>query len=383
MEFGIFVQGHVPKARVEREGHAAEHNALMADIECIKAADRNGWKYAWVSEHHFLTEYSHLSASDVFLGYCAAVTDRIHLGSGIFSFNPHKDHPGRIAERVAMLDHLSDGRFEFGTGRGAGSREVTGWDIESTEQTRAIWDEVIREIPKMWRDEEYSYEGTSFNMPFPGDRIPTRNVLPKMWKQSHPPMWVAAGNPGTYVKAAQMGLGVLAFNVSAVKDMAPLVASYKDNIGDAVPVGDYVNDNVMLTNGLVCLADGQQAREAATNMGVSYLQSQVFYYHDTMPTPEGIPVWPEPFPEPTLEDIEYRIQEGYLLCGSPDEVVEQVARYQDLGIDQLVFGMPLDLPLEQALETIELFGQHVIPQFDTSPDTFRSDGFRYGTVGTA
>ena len=380
MEFGIFVQGHVPKARVEREGRDAEHNALMADIECIKAADRYGWKYAWVSEHHFLTEYSHLSASDVFIGYCAAVTNRIHLGSGIFSFNPHKDHPGRIAERVAMLDHLSNGRFEFGTGRGAGSREVTGWDIESTELTRAIWDEVIREIPKMWRDEEYSYQGTSFNMPFPAIRSPPATCCPRCGSRRTRRCGWPPATRGTYVKAAQLGLGVLAFNVSAVKDMAPLVASYKDNIGNAEPVGDYVNDNVMITNGLVCLEDGQKAREAACNMGVSYLQSQVFYYHDTMPKAEGIPVWPEPFAEPTLEDIEYRIQEGYLLCGSPDEIVEQVARYQDVGIDQLVFGMPLDLPLEQALETIQLFGEHVIPQFDTSPTTFRSDGFRYGTA---
>jgi alkanesulfonate monooxygenase SsuD/methylene tetrahydromethanopterin reductase-like flavin-dependent oxidoreductase (luciferase family) len=342
----------------------------------VKQADRYGWKYCWVTEHHFLTEYSHTSASDVYLGYCAAVTNRIHLGSGIFSLNPHKDHPARVAERVAMLDHLTDGRFEFGSGRGAGSREVTGFDIESTELTRAIWDEVIREIPRMWRETEYSYRGESFNIPFPGDPIPTRNVLPKMWKPSHPPMWVAAGNPGTYVKAAQMGLGVLAFNVSAVKDMAPLVATYKDNIGRAEPVGEYVNDNIMITNGLVCLEDGQAARRAACSMGISYLQSQVFYYHDTMPKPDGMPIWPAPVQEPTMEDIEFRINEGYLLCGDPYEVIEQVARYQDLGIDQLVFGMPLDLPHEQAMETIRLFGEHVIPKFDTSPE-FRSDGFRY------
>lgn len=376
MEFGIFVQGHVPRRKLDREGHAAEHNALMGDIELVKQADKYGWKYAWVTEHHFLTEYSHTSASDVYLGYCAAVTNRIHLGSGIFSLNPHKDHPARVAERVAMLDHLTDGRFEFGSGRGAGSREVTGFDIESTELTRAIWDEVIREIPRMWRETEYSYQGPSFNMPYPGDPIPTRNVLPKMWKPSHPPMWVAAGNPSTYVKAAQMGLGVLAFNVSAVKDMAPLVATYKDNIGSAEPVGEYVNDNIMITNGLVCLEDGQAARRAACDMGISYLQSQVFHYHDTMPKPEGMPIWPEPVTEPSLEDIEFRINEGYLLCGDPDEVVEQVARYQDLGIDQLVFGMPLDLPHEQAMETIRLFGEHVIPKFDT-PE-FRSDAFRYG-----
>src|ERR1700738_1281280 len=106
MEFGIFVQGHVPKAKVDAEGGAAEHNALMGDLELVKAADRSGWKYAWVTEHHFLQEYSHLSANEVFLGYLAAATERIHIGSGIFNLNPQVNHPGRGAERGALLAHL-------------------------------------------------------------------------------------------------------------------------------------------------------------------------------------------------------------------------------------------------------------------------------------
>jgi alkanesulfonate monooxygenase SsuD/methylene tetrahydromethanopterin reductase-like flavin-dependent oxidoreductase (luciferase family) len=367
MEFGIFVQGHVPRAKAEREGSEAEHNALMADMELVKAADRYGWKYAWVTEHHFLAEYSHLSASEVFLGYAAAVTERIHLGSGIFNLNPKVNHPVRVAERAAMLDHLTGGRFELGTGRGAGSREVTGFDIESTNVTKAAWDEVIRELPRMWRETEYSHDGTAFRAPYPDADMPTRNVLPKPWKPSHPPLWLACGNPPTFEKAARLGLGSLGFNVAAIKDMAPMVESYKNAIDKAEPIGDYVNDNVMITNGLVCLEDGRKAREAATRMGISYLQSLVFYYHDTMPRVEGFPVWPEPFPEPTMEDIEFRINEGYLLCGDPDEVVEQVRRYESVGCDQLVFGMPLDLPLEDAVETLRLFGEHVIPKFDPDP----------------
>jgi alkanesulfonate monooxygenase SsuD/methylene tetrahydromethanopterin reductase-like flavin-dependent oxidoreductase (luciferase family) len=367
MEFGIFVQGHVPRSKVEREGLEAEHNALMGDIELIKTADQYGWKYAWVTEHHFLSEYSHLSASEVFLGYAAAVTERIHLGSGIFNLNPQVNHPVRVAERAAMLDHVSGGRFELGTGRGAGSREVTGFDIESTSVTKAAWEEVIRELPRMWREIEYSHDGAAFRVPYPSEQMPTRNVLPKPWKPSHPPLWVACGNPPTFEKAARMGIGALAFNVASVKDMAPLVDSYKSAIDKADPVGDYVNDNVMITNGLVCLEDRQKAREAATRMGISYLQSQVFYYHDTMPAAEGVPVWPAPFPEPTLDDVQFRIDEGYLLCGDPDEIVEQVRRYEAVGCDQLVFGFPLDLPLEQAKESIRLFGEHVIPKFD--PDT--------------
>ena len=367
MEFGIFVQGHVPNTRVEREGDQAEHNALMKEAELIRVADQNNFKYAWITEHHFLTEYSHLSASDAYLGYCAAQTERIHLGSGIFSFNPHKDHPGRIAERVAMLDHLTEGRFEFGTGRGAGSREVTGWDIASTDETRAIWDEVIREIPKMWRDEEYAYQGEFFNLPFPGDKIPTRNILPKPYSKPHPPMWVAAGNPPTFEKAARMGLGVLAFTTRAVPDMAPLIATYKDNVGKAEPVGAFANDNVMVTIGLVCMEDGEAARKMAANMGINYLQSLVYHYHDTIPVPEGAPVWPEPVSEPTREEVEFRIDQGYILCGDPDEITEQLRRMENVGIDQLVFGVPCDLPWDVAAESLRLFGDEVIPKFDTEP----------------
>lgn len=375
MEFGIFVQGHVPKSRVAREGEQAEHTALMGDAELVRLADRHNWKYAWITEHHFLSEYSHLSASDVFLGYCAATTERIHLGSGIFSFNPHKDHPARIAERVAMLDHMSEGRFEFGTGRGAGTREVTGFDIESTDATRAIWDEMIKEIPRMWRDEEYSYEGTSFHIPYPGNEYPTRDVLPKPWKKPHPPMWVAAGNPATFEKAAGLGLGVLAFTTRSIPDMKPLVDTYKQRIATAEPVGAFANDNIMVTTGLVCLEDGKAAREAVTKMGISYLQSLVYYYHDTIPLPEGASKWPDGPPEPTLEMVQWQIDNGYLICGNPDECAEQIAKLDTTGIDQLTFGMPIDLPWDQAVETVELFGDRVIPQLDTDPE-FRSNRAR-------
>jgi alkanesulfonate monooxygenase SsuD/methylene tetrahydromethanopterin reductase-like flavin-dependent oxidoreductase (luciferase family) len=380
MEFGIFVQGHVPRAKVEREGADAEHHALLGDVELVKAADRYGWKYVWVTEHHFLTEYSHMSANEVFIPWVLALTEHVHVGSGIFNVNPQVNHPVRVAERVAMLDHLSDGRFEFGVGRGAGSREVTGFDIPSTDYTKDVFAEVVREYVKMWRDEEYAFDGRFFRVPHPDSRWPTRNVLPKPWRKPHPPMWRAAGNPPTYAESARQGLGVLGFNVAAIKDMAPMVKAYKDNIDKAEPVGDYVNDNVMITNGLVCLEDARRARQVAANMGISYLQSLVFYYHDTFPKVEGVPVWPDPFPEPTLEELEDRIAAGYLLCGDPDEVIEQVRRYEEVGCDQLVFGMPLDMPLDAAIETLRLFGEHVIPKFDPDP-VHRTTRFREAAAG--
>src|SRR5438132_11319037 len=161
MEFGIFVQGHVPRRKVA-EDPAYEHTSFLHDVELVKQADRSGFKYAWLSEHHFLEEYSHLSASEIFLGFLAGVTERIHIGSAIWNISPPVNHPVRVAERVAMMDHLSEGRFEFGVGRGAGALEVTGFGIESTDATKAMYGEVLPEFPKMWRETEYAFDGVKF-----------------------------------------------------------------------------------------------------------------------------------------------------------------------------------------------------------------------------
>ncbi|HUY85697.1 MAG TPA: LLM class flavin-dependent oxidoreductase, partial [Acidimicrobiales bacterium] len=121
MEFGIFLNGYLPgPAAHDAE---SEHEMFKREIEYVVAADRNQWKYAWFGEHHSLTEYSHCSAPEVVMGYCAHATDRIHLGSAIMNLSPRVNHPVRNAERVTTLDHLTNRRYEWGTGRGAGSHE--------------------------------------------------------------------------------------------------------------------------------------------------------------------------------------------------------------------------------------------------------------------
>src|SRR5216110_2863406 len=178
MEFGIFIQGYLPKFR--RDGVPdAEHQVLMNEMKIVQAADKAGFKYVWVVEHHFLDEYSHISANDVVLGYLAHATERIHLGSGIFNPLPQVNHPAKVAERVAMLDHLTEGRFEFGTGRGAGSHEILGFlpNTPDMSMTRDIWEDVIGEFAKMFTQEEYQgYEGKYW-------ALPPRKILPKPWKK--------------------------------------------------------------------------------------------------------------------------------------------------------------------------------------------------------
>ncbi len=135
----------------------------MRETEYTIHADQHNWKYAWFGEHHALTEYSHMSAPEVVHGLLARTRPSASTSaSGIVSLPPVKDHPVRVAERAAMLDHLTDGRYEFGTGRGAGSHEVASFDIMDTNETKAMWDEVIREIPRMWEQHDYTFEGDHF-----------------------------------------------------------------------------------------------------------------------------------------------------------------------------------------------------------------------------
>ena len=361
MEFGLFVQAHVPRHETEADPVNAEHDRLMRELEVAVACDRAGWKYVWSVEHHFLEEYSHISASEVFLPYVAARTERIHVGSAIYNITPPVNHPARMAERVAMLDHLSEGRFEFGTGRGSSSTEFKGFGIPDGETTRAMYDESLREILRMWRENRYSYEGKFFSMP-------ERNVLPKPYSKPHPPLWVACGSPSTFEKAARLGLGALCFSLGSPKDFAPLIKIYKDNIKHAEPVGEFVNDNVACVTQMVCLEDGKRARDVAMNMGSGYHTSLVFRYLDTFPRPAGVPEWPKLIPDPTAQQLEDRIASGQRIVGDPDECARAVQQYADIGCDQIIFGiLASTMAQETALETVRLFGAEVQPRFDKDP----------------
>jgi alkanesulfonate monooxygenase SsuD/methylene tetrahydromethanopterin reductase-like flavin-dependent oxidoreductase (luciferase family) len=375
MEFGIFIQTYVPNFRRETDPDA-EHTALMNDIECAIAADKAGFKYIWVTEHHFLDEYSHLSANQVVMGYLAHATERIHLGSGIFNPLPQVNHPAKVAEQVAMLDHLTGGRFEFGTGRGAGTHEILGFlpEMRDLTHTREIWEDVIREFPKMFLQDEYEgYNGEYWS-------LPPRKILPKPFGPGHPPMWYACGNISSYEMAGRYGLGVLGFSIGSITELEKVIGTYKKAVVNAEPIGAFVNDNVMVTSGAYVAEDGKKAVETACLPGASYLGSNVYRYHDTFPHPEGVPVWPDLIPDPTPETIEYSIQAGGII-GDPDHALEQCRRWEAAGADQISFGVGT-APHEATLETIRLMGEHVIPKLDKDP-VHRSTRMRDGTAAKA
>ena len=174
MKFGIFFEISIPRPWEDGVEKRVYDNCLEQAI----VADESGFDYCWAVEHHFLEEYSHCSAPEVFLTAVAMKTQRIRIGQGIAVCVPEFNHPIRLAERAAVMDILSGGRLDFGTGRSATWTELGGFRA-SPDTTKATWDEFVSAIPKMWTQERYSHDGVAFSMP-------SRAVLPKPSPEAAP-----------------------------------------------------------------------------------------------------------------------------------------------------------------------------------------------------
>ena len=180
MRFGVFYELQLPRPWDE----GAEHRLFHEALDQVELADRLGLDYAWEVEHHFLEEYSHSSAPEVFLAAAATRTQQIRLGHGIRQVIAQYNHPARTAETIGTLDLISNGRVDFGIGEGATRLELGGFGIPAkTKRARSF--EAAEEIANMMTMSPYpGYEGESFSMP-------CRNILPKPMQKPHPPMWMA------------------------------------------------------------------------------------------------------------------------------------------------------------------------------------------------
>ena len=375
MEVGVFHGASVGP----RPWDETEPARIRYDVEIGVAADAAGFDTFWAPEHHCLEEYSHSSSSHLM---CLAVgmrTERIRLVTGIFNLCPPINHPVRVAEQIALIDVLTNGRIELGTGRGSGSTEVATFGLRNDE-TRAMWEESIRAIPKMWTQDLFSWEGEHFS-------VPERTILPRCVQQPHPPLWVTASNPPTVERAARLGLGVAVFSFSDPADLAPLVDVYKRTIEDAEPVGAFVNDKIMTICPALCTADGDEARRIYAERG-SDSAAPFSVYFDTIPAnAEALADEPQPIPQTRLRELirarraadplagapmpvgeitpEFCLQNG-LCIGNPAEVLASMRRFESVGIDQLVVVPSIGFQQgpeahARSLESIRLMGDQVLP----------------------
>ena len=357
MEFGIFSQMHVPP-------WDDEHSRFLREVEVALACDAAGFKYDWSPEHHFLEHYSHQPAPEVFLSWVAARTKQIHVGTAITNITAPVNHPARVAERIATLDHLSEGRIEFGTGRGSSTAEWAGFAIPTAAETKPMWRESLEQIPRMWRDEPYSFEGKYF-------RMPERNVLPKPYSKPNPPMWVACSSPATFAEAGELGLGALCFTFGTPAEIADHVRNYKEGIKRCTnPIGGFVNDNIAVTTNMLCLEDGDEARRLYADAKVEKFTEYFFKWLDSIPRPKVMPQTGPvgPLPVTTPDQLKAGLAGGGRQIGSPEEIIAVIKMYEALGVDQLIYS-PLTLTLDQkyVLRSIETFGKRVLPVFDKDP----------------
>ena len=359
MKFGVFFELSVPRPfSPEREREVFE-NAL----EQARLADELGFACAWAVEHHFLEEYSHSSAPELFLTAVAMQTRRIRVGHGAVVCVPEINHPIRVAERAAFLDILSGGRLEFGTARSSTWTEIGGFQADP-DDTKKDWDEYVRVLPRMWMQERFSHRGRCFSMP-------ERAILPKPLQKPHPPMWVTVTSPGTELDAADRGLGCLGVATAGFAEQERRTREYHRRIQSCTPVSSVVNDRVATLNFLYCHEDARIA--AATGMRMLGLFG--FFNANLLPTREAYPtrayqslgaLAPPAGAEAGSPGDPRGIPEG-IAIGDPKRIVEAIKRWESIGVDSLNFIVNAveTVPQAEVLASLRLFAAEVMPHFRT------------------
>jgi alkanesulfonate monooxygenase SsuD/methylene tetrahydromethanopterin reductase-like flavin-dependent oxidoreductase (luciferase family) len=361
MRFGVFYELQLPRPWADDD----EHRLFREALEQIVLADRLGIDYAWQVEHHFLDEYSHSSAPEVFLAAAAARTGSIRLGHGIRQVIPRYNHPARTAECLATLDLLSDGRVDFGFGEGATRLELHAFAIPAKEK-RAMAIEAAEQIANMMVMEPYpGFAGRWFTMP-------CRNVLPKPLQKPHPPMWMACTNRDTIKVAASLGVGALAFSFVDPESARHWSEVYYDIIRSesCVPIGHAVNANIAMVSSFSLHADRAEAiRRGQEGFEFFGYALNALVAQDTVPGRTKL--WrrfQEEHGDRTqrlVEAVDQGLDGGHAPgIGTPADFRAHVRSFEEAGVDQIILMQQAGRNRHQHIcESLELFAADVLPGF--------------------
>jgi alkanesulfonate monooxygenase SsuD/methylene tetrahydromethanopterin reductase-like flavin-dependent oxidoreductase (luciferase family) len=359
MDFGLIYELGVPKPW----GPRSEYDAYWNAIAQVREADRLGYSHVWAVEHHFLAEFSHSSAPEVWLTAVAQHTERIRIGHGVVQVPAGFNHPVRVAERAAALDILSGGRLELGTGRSITSEELGGFQIDLAD-SRPMWREAVSLIPRLWTEENVTFEGQYTT-------IPGRTVFPKPLQKPHPPLWAACTSPTSYAQAGELGLGAMGFAMGLPPEViARRVGEYRDGLASGTPVGA-VNDNVALFMMTFCAKTDAEAKRKAEVAFTDYLDRTMEYFLQWGRGGE-LPPGYEWYAEASQNSeklsqhlkIDYLLENGMALVGTPDTICANIERYRNVGVTQIITGTQFGaIGQEDVLDSIRLFAEGVMPNF--------------------
>ena len=349
MKFGIFYEHQLPRPWTEDSERILFQNSL----DQIELADRVGFDYAWEVEHHFLEEYSHSSAPEVFLAAASQRTKNIRLGHGIIQLTTN--HPARVAERVATLDLVSNGRVELGLGEGASTTELHPFGRKYRDK-RVVWEEAVRAcLPMFWND-SWEFHGHYFDFPL-------RNVLPKPVQKPHPPLWVACSQLGTIRYAAHRGMGALCFKfVSLDSAQAWVNAYYNSFLHDLEKLCDYqTNPNLAVVGGFMCAETDEEARAKAD--GWTFFQFTLQTYAKEGPFEPGTNnFWEKYLVWKKTPEGQKRSKSE--LIGSPSTIRERLLELERANVDQVILlNQAGKNTHEDICSSLELFAKEVMPEF--------------------
>jgi alkanesulfonate monooxygenase SsuD/methylene tetrahydromethanopterin reductase-like flavin-dependent oxidoreductase (luciferase family) len=401
MKLGLFYELQLPKPYGSDDWDPdQEHRIYQEALEQIELADKLGFDYVFEVEHHNLEEYAHSSAPEILLAAASQRTKNIRLGHGIVLTPPPYNHPARIAERIAALDLVSNGRVEFGTGESSSANELDAFHVP-WDQKKAMWEEGARIALRMMSES-----------PFPGYKgdyvdYPERNVIPKPLQKPHPPVWIAGGRRETMLMAARMGCGSLGFGFETPDEAQERVSTYWSLMRDRChPLGKAVNPGLIILSQFACAETEEEAVRRAGDGGQFFSYALNHYYNpmtgpyhkhaktnlfrefvDTPPAERMAMIQArsrdqladlakaelhlqETEPEEENARALWRSARARAAVGTPDQLREYLGRYEAGHMDvMLLIAQAGSRKHEDIMASIELFGKKVLPDFKERHET--------------
>ncbi len=366
MKFALFYE--IPVARPW--GPDSEHIAYKNTLEQAIAGEQAGFHAFWTVEHHFLEEYSHCSNPEVLYGAIASCTTKMRLGYGVRLMPKPYNHPVRTAESVAVLDLLSDGRVDMGTGRSATRIELEGFGVDPKD-TREMWREAIEHVVGCWTNERYSIDSKYWT-------LADRRVQPKPLQQPHPPIWGATTSDDGHAQVGELGLGLCSFAVGvSPEDVKKKIDIYRAAVAQcSTPIGKFVNNQAATFTMALCAPTRDEAWNAARESFEWYPKvgarqiAQVAEWmaerNQALGNYDYAADMKAHADDGSLDllSLEYLVDSGACVLGTPEECLDACKRYEAAGVDLLLCLVnPYKIGHEAVMQTIDLLGQHVIPNF--------------------
>ena len=355
MHFSLFIE-----IQVSPVSPAAERRAFHQCVEQVALAEELGYHGVWAVEHHGLLEYSHCSAPEVLLAFIAARTRRIRLGHGV-TLTPHRyNHPIRVAERLATLDILSDGRANWGSGKSASRTEQAAFEVRR-EELDEQWREAFDMIPRMWRSDLFEWSGKHFN-------IPPTPIIPKPVQLPHPPIFIACSRPESVELAGRLGSGSLNFTAGTDEQLVRKVELYRGALPGAAAPGRRMTNQFCCTPAALVLDDDLKACELGFRGARFFQESLATYFF----SPHRVVGPPDISRDPLLPEELAKAKGSRNAAGSPLNSIigdpasarETVARFRAAGVDELILVMQMGtVPHEAVLQSLRTFAEKVMPLF--------------------